>query len=186
MTAVDGSNSDSQSVSITTEGQGAYLSLRFGPEGALYWYGNEIEDVTGGWLATACKPASGYTNATTPTIERNDSSIKFYIAQNSLTTGGGLCHTKNMIDLSPYSTLNVSMLQGWSGRKDLLVTTSLTAAWESAPARVRHAGLTETVISLNVSSMNAPYYVAIGLAYNNSQTAAKTPVGVLVDRIWLE
>lgn len=151
----------------------------------LYKEGNEYEDVTGGWKAVNTKPASGYGNAITPTIERNTGSIKFVISSAS-TSGGGLCYMSNKIDLTPYDTLYVSMLQGWSGRKDVLVTKDASTMWESVTPRIRHSGLTAHIITLDISDIDEPRHIAIGLAYNNDQDANKVPVGMLIDKIWLE
>ena len=182
--ATQGDDSDSEGVTVK-EGDFATVEVSFVPEGALYWYGSEFEEKTGGWTSSATKPDSGYSYAIAPTINRGETSIEFIITSSS-SPGGGLAHTTNKINLAPYSVLYVSAINLKSRRKYVLVPSKTTASWASDTPQVFYEGTEPTIISLDITSVNEERYVAIGLGFNNSQTNNKGPVGMTIDRIWLE
>ena len=133
--------------------------------GKLYSPGNEWENVTGGWKATAKKSDSDSgVSAKAPTITRNDDGT----IKAALSSGGGIFHTTNMIDLTDYKTL---IFEGTFTRGGSVDYNLLAGVWksfgsyynDSAAASTALSGTSATSRSVNISSLTGKYYVGIGL-----------------------
>ena len=93
--ASQGSNTASQSVNISTQGQGASVSLSFW-QGDLYYNGDEYTDITGGWIDV-------YTRGG---VTKNADSITVVGGANYTVRG---VTTAEKIDIAGFSKLNINM-----------------------------------------------------------------------------
>lgn len=84
------------------------MTVNVYPDGALYWYGREFEEKTGGWKAAAMRPTalSGYT-LIAPTLTKNTNNMTMKTTGGS-TRAGSVIHN-NALDFSGYTVLNVIM-----------------------------------------------------------------------------
>lgn len=138
--------------------------------GELYKNGNEYTSVTGGWVGKALRGNSSGTDVM-PTITRNTGNI--VVSINS-STGGGVLHTAQKIDLTKYNTITFKgTLKGSSqyAAMGLCVWSSFGTYWKSASATSYVEGSkTVTDGTLDVSSLSGSYYVGFGVYVNASCT----------------
>ena len=76
------------------------------PEGALYWYGNECEWLSGGWMKSAVAPENSEYN--TFAKQTNDLLIRFVEYARNTSHGHNVqnsAQNKNLVDLSRYSKI---------------------------------------------------------------------------------
>lgn len=174
VTATDGTETDSQAVSITTEGQFSSVELSY----SIVIFDN----------GTVGVPISlGYKNYSSNSVTIGDV-ITVNAAKNSTTAPShASVVTDEKIDISDYSTLYVSttartVTDNTYGDVWLLVGDNRTASvynYGNAPtgwatsADVANVGVT----SLDISSLTGEYYIGLGCAY--AATAS-------FDKWWLE
>ena len=158
VTATDGTNTKSQDISITEEGQVEKVTLTYW-SGELYDAGNQYTDITGGWIR----------HGTGGKVTFNDDNI--YLATLDDYTEGAV-DTTNAVDLTGFATLKVTASatrrQYMLGR--VIVYTKNVAGKETVAASADlDSSSTETVTSLDVSALSGAYYVRIqSSGYNTS------------------
>ena len=177
--AVSGSNTASNAVSITADGQVATVTLSYW-NGQLYDAGNEYTAQTGGW--ESFNP-TGYSLGEATKNSNNLYLNAKYVYDNWYTIAFG---TKNKIDLSKFSILhlNVTAATGASSgdtcTKLGLCSVKDKTVYSSPVASVTFPASTGAV-TLDVSSYTGSYYVFF-LASNRSITPNRT---VTTNHIWL-
>lgn len=151
--AVSGSNTASKSVSITTDGQSASVTLSY----TTYYYnkGDQCTSVTGGWSAGTA--SSGYT-AGSPTI--GSDSITCVSSGAYVVTSAA---TVNKVDLSNISKLTIVSPSGSSADNGyygyFYVSTSRDAvAAAAASVMIPKGGST---VTLDVSGLSGSYYLML-------------------------
>lgn len=134
--------------------------------GQLYTPGDEWTAVTGGWTSVAMKSfKNSGASAKAPTITRGTSSIK------AQTSGGGVFHTVNKIDVTEFDSLTFrgEFARGGSSGRNLLA-----ACWENFGsyydegdgASAASAGLSGSAgkeLTVDVSGLSGEYFLGLGL-----------------------
>lgn len=148
---------------------GAWTPLWFGQ---LYAAGDEWEAVTGGWTATALKSNSeSGASAKAPTIARGASSIT------ASTTGGGVFHPANKIDLTEFNTLT---FRGNFTRNGSAARNLMAGCWKEfgtyydggsgvADAYTMLSALSGTELVVDISSISGEYIVGLGLTDSTAE-----------------
>lgn len=168
VTATQGTNTKSQSVSITAEGQFESVTLSYG----LYLYksGDECTDITGGWNVRYGREGT----ALTPNMLIKP------------TAGyGELISTTNKIDVSKYSKLSFEFTytQGTHNPKGLEVGLASSVANPEAQKYVASVNCgtstvtNKTIKTLDISAVEGLYHIAARSYYSGD--------GVIYE-IWLE
>ena len=107
VTAVQGSNTKSQSVTVTA---GGWVEVELMFELVLYQNGVWEQNITGGWEKSTVRymQIGGQNSGIAPTVEyiNDENTTDIYIAENNGHSGS--YNTKNKIDLSNYSKLIVT------------------------------------------------------------------------------
>ena len=155
VTATDGTETATESVEITTEGQSATVELSY----ALYLFktGNECSDVTGGWR-----------------LIRNASLKETYIALTPSAGSSAETCTNNTIDLKNFSTIyfefSGTMNVGTGGTRLFLwaastqIQSSGVAAPSGAAASLTYAESGElSLLSFDISELTTAYYIGLHL-----------------------
>lgn len=152
------------------------------PEGALCWYGNECEHLTGGWGTAAWKVVSDATvNTQTFQITKGTGYLLFE------KTGdyGAVMHTKNLIDLTNVKAIHFKGEMSPAARDYWVafhVWTKIggTSAWsdasKAAVKTVTSTGRQDFV--LDVSALTGSYYLGFGI-YSSSHS-------VKIEELYLE
>lgn len=169
ITATNGIKTISQEVLID---MAVECTIKMAYEPMLYLYGDECEDVTGGWRVGDISGG---------TCEKDFNCI-FLINNNNWQS----LVTTNTIDLSPYSKVKVLLYLGsYDGtpKFDLKITTN--AGGDSGTVAHNYVDLTigEQIIEVDVSSLNSHYYVSL---QPNATTTSDTSQVVIVEKVWLE
>lgn len=134
----------------------------------LYDNGDEFADVTGSWVATALKRASG-SGAKAPTITKeNGKLVMTGNAQN-----GGVVHTANKIDLSGGAVLKFDGALSPSAATGFWATlgvwSEFGATYQDNLAAYHDAAAEETgEITVDISALSGEYYVGVAL-YGSSR-----------------
>lgn len=157
VTATKGSLSKSSDVSITTSGQSASVTLSYTLN--LFDSGNQYTSTTGGWSLT-----SGYGDV-------GSSVINLYTGENGQTSIAG---TKNLIDISDFSTLNVTVTEQSGSCYARVVDSSGTTL-----ANISISG-TGTKM-LDISSLSTAAYIRVGC----SGTSSSPNTNLKVSKVWL-
>ena len=158
VTISNGTDTKSESASITTAGQAEKVTLAFW-NGELYDAGNQYTNITGGWIR----------HGTGGTVTFNDDNIYLVTLQDY---SFGTVDTTNAIDLSDFATLKVTA--STTNRQYMLgkviLYTKDTAGKETIAASANlDSSAVETVTSLDVSALSGAYYVRIqSSGYNTS------------------
>lgn len=158
VTISNGTDTKSESVSITAAGQAEKVTLAFW-NGELYDAGNQYTNITGGWI----RHGNG------GTVTFNDDNIYLATLQDY---SFGTVDTTNAVDLSDFATLKVTA--STTNRQYMLgkviLYTKNTAGKETIAASASlDSSSTETVTSLDVSVLSGAYYVRIqSSGYNTS------------------
>lgn len=136
------------------------------PEGALYWHGNECEDVTGGWTCRSWKMQSDAgTTAQTFTITRNADHLLF------TKTGaiGAVMHMTNAVDLTNVNAIHFKGEMSLAARNSWVtfnVWTKMTGSYW-ATNRVKTVNTTTSApvkeFTLDVSSLTGLHYLGFGI-----------------------
>ena len=150
VTISNGTDTKSESVSITAAGQAEKVTLTYW-SGELYDAGNQYTDITGGWIR----------HGTGGTVTFTDDNI--YLETLDDYTEGAV-DTTNAVDLTGFATLKVTA--SVTNRQYMIgqvsVYTKNAAGKETIAASASlDSSSTETVTSLDVSGLSGAYYVRI-------------------------
>lgn len=154
VTSTKGSQTKSTTVSITTDGQSASVTLSY----TTYYYnkGDQCTSVTGGWSAGT---VSGNYVAGTPSIGTDRITCSSYGATEVTTAV-----TKNKVDLTNVSTLHITSPSGSSAMYGYYgyfgVSTSRNGLVERA-AQVKIPSGSNVSVTLDVSSLTGSYYLML-------------------------
>ena len=167
VTATDGSNSKSQSVEITAEGQSVNVELSYW-NGELYDAGNEFEAVTGGWVAAALGQQTGGWKQVAPSLTKGSASMTVQMSTNE---SNGCVHMENSVDMSKFTTLEAN-ISGFSGGTNI-VDQSYMSIYKKGNNPYHAAAAKITILSagtftLDISAVSGEYDVAFGCANNGS------------------
>ena len=158
VTATDGTNTKSESVEITSEGQSKSVELSYW-HGELYYNGNQYVDITGGWI-------------------KYENTITITFGASSITATGGVSgslntsaiYTSKKVDLSAYNALRVTATNDstYIAYAQLRVTNSNSQPDVDAVSYSNLEKGTNIETTLDVSSLSGEYYISI---YFRNQTA---------------
>lgn len=162
VTATSGSNSASQTVSITADGQAEQVVLSYW-DGALYDSGDEYGDITGGWTT------EGYTYYGGNLTAGINTGGKI-----TLNGEGAVLGTNVMIDLSAYSTLKVDVTYAGNGGQVHIASSKDVRDGTAALAYCIFSSNTEQTV--DISNINTSAYIVL-LAHHG---------GCAVTKVWLE
>lgn len=168
VTATDGTDTASETVAITAEGQFVNVELSYW-NGELYDTGNEFTDVTGGWVADALGQQTGGWKEVAPTLTKGSASMT---VQMSTKEGNGCVHMENSVDMSKFTTLEAN-ISGFSGGTDI-VDQSYMSIYKKGNNPYHAAAAKITILSagtftLDIGALSGEYDVAFGCA-NNTKT----------------
>ena len=144
--------------------------------GQLYTPGNEWDSVTGGWTSVAKKSfKDSSSTAKSPTITREASYIK------AETTGSGVFHTANKIDLTEFDTLTFrgTFNRGGSSPRNLMAGcwkdfgTYYDEGTGKAAASTKMSTSTGSELVVDISKLSGQHIVGLGLT---DSTATVTEV----------
>lgn len=167
-TATDGSgNTKSESVEITSEGQSVSVELSYTPKGALYWVGDEVSNITGGWLSKTKYDGN---------VTFGESSVTITCPQSA----SAVMVTNNSVDMTEYSyiVLQLESAPTTSGEYQFSVLSqnvSVTSYDDMVYRTKAHVVVVPSAldsglsIKLDISSVNDGY-VAFGGADSIAQT----------------
>lgn len=171
----DGFN-QSKSVTISTNKQhdvSIYLPIY------LYNQGDQATSITGGWEVSSGVAASGYLKSTTNPV--------FATSKVSLSLTGGAAdkssaiNTKNAVDLTNYSTLNIAVTQSISNGGAYWSACSNSTGYYVSDAAARadnYGDISKT--TLDISSLTGLYYVFFSiLSWTNTGGTAD------LTKVWL-
>lgn len=165
VTATDGTETDSQTVEITTEGQSVSVELIYG----LWLYDYKTQKFGTQFTAVAKKFNSGSNTVQAPNVSTlADGSIQLQITNNN---GCGMWYSE-AVDLTDYTTLYV--LDSTSGtandaRTDIAIWSGVgTYIWENVKANIETRNRSEEMRTIDVSALNGVHY--IGYAMFNKAT----------------
>lgn len=150
VTISNGTDTKSESVSITAAGQAEKVTLAFW-NGELYDAGNQYTDVTGGWVR--------HKNGGVVTFNEDN----IYLATSSEYSEGAV-NTTNAVDLTDFATLKVTVTTTRKGDiigKVIVYTKDASNKETVAASASLDNSSKETVTSLDVSALNGAYYVRI-------------------------
>lgn len=170
-TANDGSDrSDSENVSVTTNGQTKSVALSYW-SGYLYYWGDMKTDVSGGWTARAWRHNENYTGAT-PKITDSNSGANISIGRDSTEWLSGVYTTASAIDLTAYTTLTFCGYGEWtdqysSGR--IIAIPVSQSHWAGVPQAYFTASTSAITTTLDVSSLSGKYYLGVGVYCSSAE-----------------
>ena len=150
------------------------------PVGALYWYGNECADVSGGWQARGWARQSSGSNAVAPTLTLADGCME--ITPGSGTYACGVVEVLANQDLTDVNQLTIDF-EAEAVKYDVLYLSviSRTATYTSAAVAsvqlysiTTETTVTRTTATLDVSDISGSYDVAIVVNNNWSSGAGGT------------
>lgn len=178
ITATDGTNTATQDVLVDMATQ-YDIQISYFNGLKLYWYGDECEDVTGGYVSTQHTTPQGSGG----TFNKNTTSI--YVKGTSAYSCGEYgCRTSNKIDFSQYKTLHINILSSvksgyYSACAKIAISSVETYDGPTTIKLLSVEGSPTGELELDISGIsNTPYYLlVVGLAVNGSIT---------IDKIWLE
>ena len=176
VSCTDGTQTASQPVSITAEGQAATVKLAYNLR--LFDNGDECTDVTGGWTISGYQ--FGYPPASDmlikPTITDR---ILLYGKDEAQVVGMG---TANSIDLTGYSKLSIDFetlgTYGVYTSSTLYLLPDKIANQYQAVAKLEFGNDIgeRKVETINVSSINTPVYVFLWVTHEADRAAYKTDI----------
>lgn len=179
VSATQGTNTNSQSVSISAEGQFEAVEL----SGGLWLYdsGNKFEGTTGGWVNR------GKLVNTSFFVDVNFALNSDSLTLSSTQTGAsGSASTAKKIPINNKSKLCADIvLTGTTPNEALICLTSATSyIYDNAASAVAY-GVKQVpftgVVEVDISNVSGEYYVAIGAHANN-----ETGISLKVNKIWIE
>lgn len=160
-------NKTSAEVEITSEGQSVSVELSYTPKGALYWVGDEVSNITGGWLSKTKYDG---------TVTFGESSVTI----NCPRSASAVMVTNNSVDMSEYSyiVLQLESAPTTSGGYQFSVLSqnvNVTSYDDMVYGTKAHVVVVPSAldsglsIKLDISSVNDGY-VAFGGADSSAQT----------------
>lgn len=173
--AVSGSNTASESVSITTSGQSASVTLTY--EVYLYNAGNQCTSLTGGWS----NKEKGASYVASGSVTLGTSAMT--IACN--TTGSRCAYTTNAIALSGKTTLHVTISSASNLSSNVpagiwVAKDTTVSAWAWTNVVASKYDITSTgTYTISISSVTTSCYIAIGI---DSSGGAGS---ITVSKVWL-
>lgn len=165
VSCTDGTDTASKDVAITTDGQSESVTLEYIPEGALYYYGDERTDTTGGW-----KKTNPYSQYSTGTLTKYDDYIKLSATGVDTVVRAS---TQKTISLSGYDTLilNVTKYSSAGGEHVLGICESSDLENIIATAGITAAG----AVALDVSGYTGKYVVVVEI-WNGPNASGTTTI----------
>ena len=166
VTATNGPQSASQSVSITASGQTAGVTLSY----TLYLYkaGDWREAVTGGWTAYAKSATSGDGQASMPAVTYNSDNVVVSV-QSQYGYPAGMYCTNKKVDLTKYSTLKLDGLCSVD-RTYITVWSAIgNYTHDNIVAGVQFTNRSRGTVTLDISSLSGEFYV--GFRFLGSQAS---------------
>lgn len=154
------------------------------PEGALYWYGNDVNGYIKNGTLEAQNIGSNY-GVTIPKLTMRTNSFNFY--DNTTTSGGSLVYKNTTINTRGYSKLNLNLVSKTSlldGHSNIIIaaikTLTITEGSNGPGYRDVYSRtgtqLSTDLLSVDISNINEFYF---GLFVSCSSSA-------IIDKIWLE
>lgn len=156
ISCTDGTESTSETVSITVDGQTVTVELSY--DTLLFYKGDSYDDVTGGW-----KNTTGAGNASGK-IEGD------YIVMYASTSSNANFTTNNLIDLSQFNTLEVTIAETGAvndGRSTVRVLNS------SGQAVASKTALTQGVHTIDISNLQYTYKIQFRVSDNLTYKVSK-------------
>lgn len=165
VSCTDGTETASKDVSITTDGQSESVTLKYIPEGSLYYHGDECADITGGWEKT-----NPYSQYSTGTLTKYDDYVKIVATGVNTVVRAS---TKKAISLSGYDTLilNVTKYSSAGGEHTLGICKSSDLEDIIATAEITAAG----AVALDVSGYTGEYVVLVEI-WNDQNASGTTTI----------
>lgn len=187
VTATDGVNTATRTVSITYEGQSITVTLNY--KLFLYDQGNEYIDLTGGWVVNSKRYSSVYV-ARTPTLTKGSASMTLSLPSGNVYSGSLI--STNKINVSNFTSLHILYDISCTGNSDqkafcllfgdIDATTYQSTASCQTESSKYVGGTTTTNVELSVDiSQLSSLYVGLGLNNQNQDVAPR----VTVKQIWL-
>ena len=162
--AVKGSQSKSQTVSITTQGQVVNVTLAY--ETYYYNAGNQYTSVTGGWKKVNCGNGGG-------TLTLGTSSM-VAVANWGQSVAG---ITTNKINLSNIKTLTFNATSTVGSNAHCVVATSQNFVFgDNTVVATVLLNTSAKTYTLNTSSLTGSYYIAFGVDHGNEIAKATVTV----------
>lgn len=124
----------------------------------LYYQGDTMEVLTGGWVALAKNNGSA-SPAVAPTITQNAGNIQFVVTGTNYHMG--MVHMANKIDLTEYNTLAVNLTKTTSNDRFCIWTDIGSLANTNA---VVYQALSNGEMSTDISSLSGEYYIGFIVA----------------------
>lgn len=182
VSCTDGSKTDSESVSITNDGQSKSVTLNYATY--LYKAGDEYTATTGGLVEASSGDTSywKYSN-----IVKGTSNIQFKCTDDR-SVFYNILRTKNTINMSNYKTLKMKVTaftySGGTQAYGYLTATKSTEYGhkEYAVGKKFNPGITDTIISIDVSSLSDKHYVTFGATFEGNDGTGS----MKVTEVWLE
>lgn len=166
VTATNGPQSASQSVSITASGQTAGVTLSY----TLYLYkaGDWREAVTGGWTAYAKSSTSSDGQASMPAVTYNSDNVVVSV-QSQYGYPAGMYCTNKKVDLTKYSTLKLDGLCSVD-RAYITVWSAIgNYTQDNIVANAQFTNRSRGTVTLDISSLSGEFYV--GFKFLGSQAS---------------
>lgn len=173
VTCTDGTNTKSESVEITTEGQSVSVELSYGLW--LYKDGDTCDSVTGGWTS--------FTESSDNRVNFNSENIYTYGTYVKTKHGAAAyAYPNRKIDLSKYASLRAkvsgvsynSACQCGIMVNDSLanVTNGVVSSHDELADFTAAAAASNGEISIDISTLKGEYYVLIGVTYGTANGAS--------------
>lgn len=157
-------------------GDAREMTVNVYPDGALYWYGREFVDKTGGWSANNVAVSSGV-EVNALSIKKNTSDI--VLAQTGERVGAAFS-TAKAVDISGknYTTafFDVSFAKSNNAAWGLLSVHPDRSTVRGAAEAFLETDMDDEVIPLDISLLSGNCYVTIGLYHQGTAT---------IRRVWL-
>ena len=170
-------NADAASSTVIVNGIGQYdVALHIYPAGAIYWLGDEILTITGGWVGGSSN--SAYTAKGTFTKDADSMFVK------DVDNGTYSAVTNNQISLINYNTLYFECYKvtGATQSCTLRINSTLPSSSWSLSTTFSNDSISSdpnnpSVKSANIASLTSSYRIALG--------GLKT-TGIYFTKVWLE
>ena len=166
VTATDGTNTKSQSVEITSEGQSISVNIVYW-DGTIYDAGNEYTAQTGGW---ACVTTGGNAAAT-------KTNNQLFVSVNQ-TSSTAYARTANKISLTGFTKIQATVSaqthsSSWGGNERCKLLVSANADLSDPVASAQPTTNNAQTLSLDIN-LTGTYYVGIKAAAGTASSASMT------------
>lgn len=170
VTATDGTDTVTQDVLIDVI-TNYEIEMTYKPVGALYWLGDECEDITGGWTN------SGYTNNSVDMRGGEKRSKSLYFANTGTDNYVGF-GTVNTVNLNSINGIKVEVVSGSFGGYDALLLTKSKTNYATSANEVKELRLTDTgTFALDVSEITTSVYIMLRCGSGTT---------LEIGKVWLE